>query len=98
MRTPHYFHDLARRLRSEGKTTAAIAKEIGVSETTVRRIVTDHPDSRRVANGKNAERRDDRAEAAKLMRKIPNDTRSLTARLFGDPLPGRSAADTQATS
>lgn len=98
MRTPPYFQDQARRLRSQGKTTAFIAKEIGVSETTVRRILTDHQDSRRVANSQRAERHDDKADAARLMRKIPNDTRSLTARFFGDPLPGRSAADMRASS
>jgi hypothetical protein len=31
--------------------------------------------------------------ALRLMEMIPPDTRDLTARLFGDPLPGRSALD-----
>lgn len=34
------------------------------------------------------------ADAAKQV--IPQDTRSLTGRLFGDPLPGRSALDKRA--
>jgi len=33
------------------------------------------------------------ADARRLMDDIPSDTRSLTARLFGDPLPGRRAID-----
>lgn len=40
-------------------------------------------------------RRDVEAQARKLMEFIPYDTRSLTARICGDPLPGRSALDRQ---
>ena len=29
----------------------------------------------------------------RLVKEIPEDTRSVTARLFGDPLPGRSALE-----
>lgn len=32
-------------------------------------------------------------DAAIRVAEIPHDTRSLTARMFGDPLPGRSALD-----
>lgn len=32
-------------------------------------------------------------DAARLIAQIPPDTRDLTARLLGDPLPGRSALD-----
>lgn len=38
-------------------------------------------------------RRDVEEQARKLMAFIPSDTRDLTARIFGDPLPGRSALD-----
>lgn len=34
-----------------------------------------------------------RADAERLMRQIPHDTRSLTGRMLGDPIPGRSALD-----
>lgn len=34
-----------------------------------------------------------RRDAERLMALIPPDTRGVTARLFGDPLPGRSALD-----
>ena len=34
-------------------------------------------------------------DAKRLKKKIPRDTRSLTAWMFGDPLPGRSALDRQ---
>jgi len=37
-------------------------------------------------------------DAARLMALIPKDTRPLTARLFGDPLPGRSALDQRKAS
>lgn len=33
------------------------------------------------------------ADAEAMLRAIPADTRDLTARLMGDPLPGRSALD-----
>jgi len=33
------------------------------------------------------------AEVERLRRSVPADTRSFSARLFGDPLPGRSALD-----
>lgn len=33
------------------------------------------------------------AECDAKLREIPDDTRSLTARICGDPLPGRSALD-----
>lgn len=33
------------------------------------------------------------ADAAARLAEIPRDTRSLTGRIFGDPLPGRSAFD-----
>lgn len=33
------------------------------------------------------------ADADRLKAQIPPDTRDLTARIFGDPLPGRSALD-----
>lgn len=32
-----------------------------------------------------------------MKRRIPQDTRGLTARMFGDPLPGRSALDMRGT-
>lgn len=34
-----------------------------------------------------------RRDAMRLMAQIPDDTRDLTGRIFGDPLPGRSALD-----
>ncbi len=39
--------------------------------------------------------RSSREDAARLMKQIPPDTRDLTARLCGDPLPTRSALDTR---
>lgn len=34
-----------------------------------------------------------RRDAERLMDEVPADTRDITARTFGDPLPGRSALD-----
>jgi hypothetical protein len=34
-----------------------------------------------------------RLDARKLLKEIPEDTRSITGFIFGDPLPGRSALD-----
>lgn len=36
-------------------------------------------------------------DAAELKKSIPNDTRDLTARICGDPIPGRSALDRRAS-
>lgn len=36
-----------------------------------------------------------RADAERLLRQVPRDTRDLTARFCGDPLPGRSALEQQ---
>jgi hypothetical protein len=38
-----------------------------------------------------------REDAIRLMAAIPADTRNLTQRIFGDPLPGRSALDRKST-
>lgn len=38
------------------------------------------------------------AEWKRQMAEIPDDTRDLTARTFGDPLPGRSALDRKHSS
>ena len=36
---------------------------------------------------------DDKRDGERLLREVPADTRDLTARICGDPLPGRSALD-----
>ena len=35
----------------------------------------------------------DKADGERLLREVPADTRDLTGRLCGDPLPGRAALD-----
>jgi hypothetical protein len=35
----------------------------------------------------------EKRDAERLLKLVPRDTRDLTARVFGDPLPGRSALD-----
>lgn len=94
VRIPQSLHVEAQRLRAAGKSYREISKALGVSETSVRRMVG-ALEVIRVVNQRHAERVDDKAAAKKLLRQIPPDTRGLTARIAGDPLPGRSALDQQ---
>lgn len=56
-----------------------------------------HRNRSRVDAGLNQTDRDARKDAERLRQMIPPDTRGLTARIAGDPLPGRSALDQQGT-
>jgi len=96
VRIPQELHAPAQRLRAAGKSYREISEALGVSETSVRRMVGTL-EVYRAANYGQAERADDKAAAKKLLRQIPPDTRSLTARIAGDPLKGRSALDRQGT-
>ena len=98
----------ARALRSQGMSWRDIGKAIGVNPTSVHEWCddeyrdykrgrrqelkrTDKPEAiRRPYQGKTWKefRPDDRH-----LPKVPPDTRDLTARMLGDPLPGRSALD-----
>lgn len=95
-------------LRQAGKTWTEIGKELGVDGTTahiavdpeyaaVRRARINHrrrekseitPEMRRAGD-----RRVSEDDAKVALASIPADTRDLTARMLGDPLPGRSALD-----
>lgn len=85
-------------------TWTAIAAELGVHFSTVRRYVLPGERERRRRREAELEKRRDvrvvdsaavERQARHLMRQIPEDTRDLTALMFGEPLPGRSALDRQ---
>lgn len=96
-----------RRLRQEGLSWRAIGRIFGVGDQTVRywadpdraQEVRAASASNRAAGRKQGGRpsREDsaagRADVMARLAEIPPDTRSITARLFGDPLPGRSALE-----
>ena len=91
--------------RARGWSWEATAKELGVTRERLRRALDD--DYRRRQNArKHLRDRGERlfrapqeprpltrAELRKRKAQTPEDGRSLTGRLFGDPLPGRSALD-----
>jgi len=96
-------------LRAEGKKWEAIGREIGTSADRARRAVdpswAEHRRDQVNANrntlgygGSAFVHLPDMTVAAKrraeeMLQRVPRDTRDLTARLLGDPLPGRSAFD-----
>lgn len=94
-RIPQRLHIEAQYLRSKRMTLREIGAALGVSESSVRRMLGTL-ESARIVDRRYTERADDKAEAMRLLRKVPPDTRSLTARIAGDPLPGRSALDRRA--
>lgn len=71
------------RLRDEGAGWTEIAKQLGVSQQGVR---TSYYRDRSLAPTP-------RNSHVAAMPEVPRDTRSLTGRLCGDPLSGRSALD-----
>lgn len=101
--------DLARmrKLFRKGASWSEIARRTGYSYEIVRRRLDpayaamrrDRKRKWRTGNGvaaldpKKATRAGVSSDAHKLMNMVPRDTRDLTGRVFGDPLPGRSALD-----
>lgn len=95
----------ARQMKKMGYGLREIAAALGFHVTTISRNV--RPDGKRQHRnrqrdyyqrnhakgcGHNAvSHAETRVQAERLMEMIPDDTRDLTARLMGDPLPGRSA-------
>jgi AraC-like DNA-binding protein len=65
-----------------------IADRFGMSESRVQQIYTV---AMRDIDVVSAERRVHMQDCAARLAEIPDDTRNLTARICGDPLPGRSA-------
>src|SRR5215207_5277888 len=84
-------------LRGQGWTHSSIAHALGA---TSKRTISDFVS--RCMNVRHSPMHRDcskavKLDAARLMALIPDDTRSLTSRVCGDPLPGRSALDMRAS-
>ena len=89
----------ARVLRARNWSWQGIAAHLGKSPTWLRaRLIPGFAKKRRGAyrcihEPRNGALRTIHANAMRLKAQIPADTRDLTARVMGDPLPGRSALD-----
>lgn len=77
--------DMIRSLFRQGKGLSAIAKLVGCSRGGVWRVLGP---GRSYTKAVRHPRIDD-----SILLTVPKDTRDLTARLCGDPLPGRRAID-----
>lgn len=102
-----------RKLRAEGKRWSDIERITGVKYEKARRLADPDYAARRRAEhraiqfakgrvkkprGANEGSAEEKLERVKRLRAtIPPDTRDLTGKIFGDPLPGRSALDMGAT-
>jgi hypothetical protein len=96
--------NVARQMREDGQSYKVIGKRFGVDGHVAHaRLDAEYAEHRRNRNKKAASETkqvrshvraaiDDR-EAYRQFANFPRDTRSLTGRLAGDPLPGRSALD-----
>lgn len=73
-----------------GSSLAAIAHDLGCSRRTLCRALHD---AGVMSIKSHADARPSASELMERVREIPLDTRDLTAKVFGDPLPGRSALD-----
>ena len=93
VRIPQALYPEAQRLYAAGKGYRQISAALGVSETSVRRMVGKLEVIRVGGDRRYTERVEEKIAAKKLLRQIPPDTRNLTARIAGDPLKGRSALD-----
>jgi hypothetical protein len=97
----------AQAMRDQGMSYAKIAVHFGTTDMTVMcRLDEKYAEHRRRRTNKlrsidgpplrsilPLERHPDQEDVAARLAEIPPDTRSLTQRLCGDPLPGRSAFD-----
>lgn len=96
-------------MREEGATWNAIGRALDFRNTTIRFHCD--PEFRKKSNESKRYLRpggrfhyfssendpiSTRTDALRRLAEIPEDTRSLTARTFGDPLPGRRACDLRA--
>lgn len=86
----------AKELRADGMKWSRISARLGIAEDRLRRLSDERYGERRNARVRAWRRR----TGGKLVPVVsdaipfvPDDTRSLTSRIFGDPLPGRSALD-----
>jgi hypothetical protein len=103
---PPFDVNKAKAMRAAGTSWRLIAKEFGVSQEKVQRKIdpgyAEHRNEQlrakyraetRAITNHYASGAQTSADAERLMDEIPRDTRDLTARLMGDPLPGRRSID-----
>lgn len=88
----------ARHLHEQGLSREEIARRLSVSYRTACKLLAGLPaadKSKRVVERAPTHRyrKSIDADAERLLAATPADTRPLSARLMGDPLPGRSALD-----
>lgn len=88
----------ARIMRAAGRSWNAIGRECGFDGDVIRwRIDPDFVARHKAMHGGPVSmivhQRFSHADIEVILRKVPPDTRSMQARFFGDPLPGRSALD-----
>jgi hypothetical protein len=90
-RTPQAV-ETARAMRHSGHTFREIGGELGVHQETIREWLglKKHRNIDRLSTGP---REKQSFRPTGPLPVVPQDTRSLSARLCGDPLPGRSALD-----
>jgi len=90
----------ARRLRAREMSFSEISHALGISRTHARRLVNGMARPPKPpadgGTGHSASRKAN-ADALRLRRAVPADTRDLTSFICGDPLPGRSALDRSAS-
>lgn len=87
--------DEARRMRAAGASWMGIAAHFQISKGTIRDRLDPSASRRKDRRlwSPPFEGGPPREDVEARRSEIPNDLRSLTARLAGDPLPGRSALD-----
>lgn len=81
---------IARKMRRAGASWAAVAAQLNIGKTTVQRMLEGTPEG--CVTGALGIKRHGPMNPIRLP---SEDTRDLTGRLMGDPLPGRSALDRQ---
>lgn len=105
--TAEQSEECRRLFRDEGWSLEQLASHFMCSEQTVRRRVDLRLDTylrgyekararESTASALRAEARASKADRLARLAEIPPDTRSLTGRICGDPIPGRSALDRRA--
>ena len=92
-------------LKDEGMSWSRISARLGVSDEGLKRrlvpgyatrrqqMIREAREYRALGRSPNKPRHVPEAEALAVLRSIPVDTRGFTARVMGDPMPGRSALD-----
>ena len=98
---PAEFRTRAIEMRATGMSTYDIAKQLGCTPTAVSLWTTPGYRDRQYARNKQRHAHQPpqwKIDAMERLKEIPPDTRDLSARLCGEPLPGRRAIDKQGST